>query len=225
MQTTSRPAARVYCQPLRAEDAPEAVRLIARAFTTREPMARALEISMQEFTTFLSLCLPRMIEEGLSVVARDRGTGRMVGAVLADSLGGPALPPWPDGPEGERARTMFAPLLAALATLDEQWLAERQARDGQVLHVALVGVDEAAARDGIARLLLEACIGTAEARGFASAIAEVTSGASHRLFRSHGFLDRFVVPYARFEFGGARPFASIANESGVVLMERVLSAP
>lgn len=64
----------------------DVVMVVANAFAGYEPTSVALGISADELTHFVRLYRPRMIQDGLTIMATDLVTGDLVGALIADDL-------------------------------------------------------------------------------------------------------------------------------------------
>src|SRR3974390_2453829 len=65
-------------------DAEEVARVLAQAFSTREPIGIAVGITAAEFAAFVRLQLQATVTQELTIVARRADTGEVVGALLAD---------------------------------------------------------------------------------------------------------------------------------------------
>lgn len=86
--------------------------VIAEAFARYEPMAVIQGVSREELVDFVKLFGPKAAKEELSVLARDRETGQVIGAMLADDF---ASAP----PEGiEHTSETFGPILGLLDESD-----------------------------------------------------------------------------------------------------------
>src|SRR5436305_1792130 len=60
--------------------------MIAEAFTRFEPMAVTQNFSLEELVEFIKLRGPKAAQEELTVLARDRATGQVIGALLTDDF-------------------------------------------------------------------------------------------------------------------------------------------
>ena len=58
--------------------------LLGEVFSRRDPPAYAVGITPPEFEAFVRLFCPKAIIEGLTLVARSRDTGALVGALLTE---------------------------------------------------------------------------------------------------------------------------------------------
>ena len=67
-----------------ASDADAMARLLGDVFSRRDPPAIAAGLTATEFETFVRLFCPKAAAEGLTIVARLRDTGELVGALLTE---------------------------------------------------------------------------------------------------------------------------------------------
>jgi GNAT superfamily N-acetyltransferase len=200
-----------------ASDGEAMVKLLGEAFSRRDPPAVAVGLTASEFEELVRLFCPRAEAEGLTIVARQAGTGELVGALLTeDSASAP--------PEGmDRLSTKFDPIFDILGQLDAEYRGDAAPRPGDALHLFLIGVAEKAAGKGVARQLVAACLENGVRRGYRRAITEATNRVSQHVFRGLGFVERAQRSYAAHRFGGRAVFASIVEHGGPILMERSLT--
>jgi ribosomal protein S18 acetylase RimI-like enzyme len=199
------------CQP---DDTPEIGRLLAESFTRHDPPAVAVGLMPDEFEAFVTLWLPGAGADGLTVVARDRETGQLAGALLTDDAA--AVPP--QGLDGLSEK--FDPIFDLLGQIDTEYRDGRTIVSGQYLHLFLLGVAEQFARRGIGQQLVAACLRNGAARGYTSAITEATNPVSQHIFRGLGFKNQAERSYGEYRFGGSAVFASIAEHGGPMIMDR-----
>jgi GNAT superfamily N-acetyltransferase len=203
---------------LAAADVEEMTALIAATFSRAEPMGAALGLHPGVVRQVVSVFALRAVEDGLTLVARDTGTGELVGALLADDF---AAPP-PEGIDAVSER--FRPIAALLEELDASYRVGRSMRPGEYLRLAMLGVSPAAAGRRVGQRLVELCLENGARRGFRTAVTEATGRVSQHICRKHGFVERITCPYGSFRFEGRPVFASIAEHHGAVLMDRHLQA-
>jgi ribosomal protein S18 acetylase RimI-like enzyme len=197
-------------------DGEEMVRLLWDAFTRHEPLALAVELKPEEFALFVQALLPKAAQEGLTIVARDRQSGEMVGAVLTNDPAGEtdaAIGTW------SRKFQMVGSILGRLGTM---YRAGREPVAGEALHLYLLGVSDQAAGMGVGRQLVAAAVENGARRGYRVAIAEATSRKSQHIFRELGFAERAQILYGDYLFEGEHVFAGIAEQGGPILMEKML---
>jgi ribosomal protein S18 acetylase RimI-like enzyme len=199
-----------------ATDVDEMASLLASVFSRYEPPAVAVGESIEELERLVRLFGPRAASDGLSIVARERASGDLIGALLVDDFASPS-------PEGiAEACAHFGPIAALLDELDERYRRTWSSVSGQVLHLFMLGVAPQHGGKGIAQTLVRLCVENGERRGYRAAVTEATGIVSQRVFRKLGFADRFSVSYKEFSFGGRRVFESIEGHQGAVLLEKPL---
>ncbi|HEY6192667.1 MAG TPA: GNAT family N-acetyltransferase [Bacteroidota bacterium] len=199
-------------------DIEEMAELLADVFSRYEPPAVAAGLSITTVREIVNLYGRRAAGDGLTIVARDRSTGKLIGAMLTDDFAGP--PP-------ENSDTLpesFAPVAALLDGLDQQYRRIHPADPGQVLHLFMLGVAPDFGGRGIARTLVRLTLANGKKEGYERAITEATGNVSQHVFRALGFVERFHIPYKEFTFRGKRPFESIVGHKSIMLMERSLNA-
>ena len=216
MKTSAR-SGEIACGLYCAADAEEMTGLLATAFSRHDPPAVAVGITPEEFAAFVQILLPAVAAERLTVIARDRRTGEMAGVLLTEDAAS-------DAAEGmERLGRKFETVGSILGALVERYRAGRVPERGEMLHLYLLGVAERFAGKGVAQQLVAACVENGRRRGYRVAVAEATNKTSQHIFRKAGFVERAQVLYAEHVFEGKRPFASIAEHAGPILMEQVLA--
>ena len=199
---------------LQSPEADSMVRLLAEVFSLYDPPAVAVGLSIDEIQSFLPAFVPKALSERLTLVARDRITGDLVGALLTDDFGTPT----PDGLD--LLAPTFAPIGALLDSLDTSYRATRDIAAGTHLHLFMLGVARSASGRGIAHQLISSCLENGEHRGYRTAVTEATGRVSQHVFRKLGFNDVLSAPYKSFQFNGQAVFASISSAEATILMER-----
>lgn len=198
-------------------DLDEMARLLGEVFAERDPPAVAVGLTPAQFAAFVRLFCPRAAAAGLTIVARSKGTGEMLGAFLCEDSAAAM-------PEGiERLSARFEPIFDILGQLDAEYREGREIRPGEELHLFLVGVAGRFAGRGVAKRLLAECLANGARRGFRLAVTEATNKTSQHLFRTHGFVERVRRSYRDHRFGGRAHFESIADHGGPILMDRPLA--
>ena len=197
-------------------DEDEMVRLLATVFPAHDPPAVAVELSPSEFEPFVRALCPRAAAEALTVVARTRETGEIVGALLTEDSA-------PHSPETfRRLSPKFGPIFDLLGQLETEYRAGRAPRPGEAAHLFLLGVDARFGGRGIAQGLVTAVLAHASARGYRVAVTEATNRRSQHVFRKLGFRERVRRSYVEHRFRDLAWFGSIADQGGPILMTRDL---
>lgn len=200
-----------------AQDAVEMARLLGEVFSRRDPPAVAVGVTPSEFEALVRLFCPKAAEEGLTIVARRRGTRELVGALLTEDSAS-ALP---DGMD--RLSPKFEPIFDILGQLDEEYRAGRTLRTGESIHMFLLGVAESVAGQGVAQHLVSRCLEYGARKGYRLAVTEATNKISQHIFRKRGFVERVRRSYGDHRFDGQAAFASIAEHGGPILMDKQLA--
>jgi GNAT superfamily N-acetyltransferase len=197
-------------------DAEAIVLLLATVFSESEPPAVAMGLTFRDMEQFLRLFAPGAVAQGLTVIARDRDTGKLAGVLLTDDFAAP-LPLIVT-----QISAKFRPIFSMLESLDEQYRRGRTISAGEYLHLFMLAVDREFAGRGIAQGLVKACLDNGIRKGYRMAVTEATGIVSQRVFRKNGFVDRFSVSYEEFTFEGSRVFSSIQGHERAILMDRSL---
>lgn len=198
-------------------DVDEMSELISGVFSRSEPMAVAAGVTYEDLLALTRLYGRRAPGDGLTVIARDGASGRLVGAMLTDDF---ASPP-PDTPHPLPRH--FDPVVALLEELDGKFRKLHAAARGDTLHIFMMGVDPGSGGKGIARSLVELTLENGRRKGYQRAITEATGKVSQHIFRGHGFLEQCRTSYRDFVYQGNHPFASAVDHEAVILMARDLT--
>jgi hypothetical protein len=195
----------------------ETALVVAEAFSRYEPMAVAQGIPVTELADFVKLLGPKAQQEGLTVLARDQGTGQVIGAMITDDFA--SVPP-----EGmERFCEAFEPVFALLGELDEHYKQGRSVRLGEYLHLFMIAVNHQHNGRKVAHNLIQSCLENGIRKGYRTAVTEATGVISQHIFRDKfGFVNRVEVPYKTFVYQGRRVFDSIEGHTGTILMDKTL---
>jgi GNAT superfamily N-acetyltransferase len=124
----------------------------------------------------------------------------------------------------DRLSAKFDPIFDILGQLDAEHRGDRVVRPGESLHLFLLGVDDRVSGRGVAQRLVAACLENGVRKGYRRAVTEATNEVSQRVFGKQGFVERARRSYEEYRFGGRAVFASIAEHSGPMLMERWLTS-
>lgn len=198
-------------------DTEEIINLLARVFSESEPPAVAMGLTFGDMKQFLRLITPEIVSILLTVIAREKGSGELAGALLTDDF---ALSPQF---ELDQISSRFAPVFSMLEELDERFRAGRTISPGEYMHLFMLGVNARFTGAGIAKSMVEACLENGLHKRYRTAVTEATGKISQRVFQKNGFVERFAVAYRDFKYEGKAVFASIKEHDRAMLMERVLS--
>lgn len=206
--------AEISCSILDDRDYRAAVDLLTDAFCQGDPVESALQITPDEFRLMAELELAPLLRNGLSLVARHAGSGRMVGAVIAMD----ALAESVDS-RGKISQK-FAPIGAIARDFHDFYLDRRNIRPGSCLYVFMLGVQSDVAGQGIGKKLIGEALRNAREKGYTSAVAMVTNLASASAFASHRFKTIRMLSYRTYRYMNRCVFSSITEHPGIALMER-----
>ena len=119
---------------LESTDIEEMAALLADLFSRFDPPAVAVGLSFDEVRGLVRLFSRRAPDDGLTIVARAKPSGRLIGVMLTDDFTSPP-------PEGiDRMAKHFDPIAALLDGLDEQYRKTNRVLPGQIIHLFMLGV-------------------------------------------------------------------------------------
>lgn len=198
---------------LKEADLDQVIECIVHTFADGDPLARAVALNESELKTFITIFLKNQIlEDGLSVIARDEKNGRVIGGLLITDL----LADPPAAMDGLSDKML--PLLALFDHLDGLYLAEHDVKKGEVLHVIMEGVAPDVKNNGIGFRMLIKGYEIAKAKNYKSAIAEITGATSQHVAAKYGARELYSQKYNDFVFEGTRPFQNITDCESIKLM-------
>jgi len=198
-----------------ASEAESMAELLGRVFSRRDPPAYAVGITAPEFEAFARLLCLKAVTDELSVVARRADTRELVGVMLNEDCASPM-------PEGmERLSSKFDPIIDILGKLSAEYWGERSPSPGDALHLFLLGVADEATGKGVGQRLVADSLKHGAVKSYGIAVTEATNKVSQHVFRKLGFEERVRRSYERHRFEGRAYFASIAEQGGPMLMDRV----
>ncbi|HET7220731.1 MAG TPA: GNAT family N-acetyltransferase [Vicinamibacterales bacterium] len=197
-------------------DFDELVAMLAEVFTTADPPAVAVGLTPDEFAALVDLYRTRVVEDGLTVIARAVDSGAIAGALLSED----SAAAFPDGVE--RLSPKFEPIFDILSQLDADHRVGRRVLRGDSLHLFLLGVREPYTRRGLAQRLVAESLALGRRRGYRAAVTEATNLVSQHVFRKLDFVERVRRSYKDYRLRGEAIFGNIAAHGGPVLFDRTL---
>ncbi len=114
---------------LESADVEEMTQLLADVFSRFDPPAVAAGLSFDDARALVKLFGGRAVQDTLTIIARSKTSGTLIGAMLAEDFSSP--PPEGIGNLSEH----FSPIAALLDGLDEQYRKTRCVVPGEVLHL------------------------------------------------------------------------------------------
>lgn len=191
--------------------------VVGQAFSGFDPMAVAQELSVQDFYQYIILLGKWLSETGLSVIAKDKESGQVIGALItADFASEPPL-------EVEKISDKFAPVFYLLESLDNVYKQDKQIELREYLHLYMLAVSPQHRGQGIAQTLVSTTLNYGAKQGYKVAVTEAANQISQHVFRKTGFIPRCEAQYGQFTYEGDRVFEAISDEGGTVLMDKFLN--
>jgi|GEM_PF-6568527 len=184
----SLPPREIEFRTMRQSDVEASVSLVAHVFSSREPLALILGLSLEHMTA--------LVERLLSTARRERSfvathAGRVVAVLLNESFDDPEIT-LPAHLAGD-----FAPLFDFLGKMDERYFQQSGMNKSKFFHQFIGAVDSDYSNLSISENLINLSNREAKAWGFAHSIAEVTGEISKRvLVHKCGYTEEFST---RFE--------------------------
>ena len=208
----------VLFEVARPADRDELVHCIQQTFPGREPMAAALGIPAPDYLSYTELVCEKALEDDLTIVARERVRGKMVGFCIAEDL------VFATRYSAAPVSSKLHPILKLLEQLDDRYLDSRpvEPRAGEICHLYMLGIVPGKTRRGIGRGLIIETLGLAARHSFRRAIAEATGPYSQRIMRDLDFSVRESIEYRSFLYEGVPVFGKVTEATHCMLVERRL---
>ncbi len=195
-----------------------AIQCVSEVFVAREPMSVHLGITAEEFLVFARAYYPVVMAEELSFVARDAGTGEVVGVRISEDYFQEEIP------DIEGLSPKFFPLFTLLETLGKRAYDLREIKPNKYVHLFMIAVKESYANRGIAPTMNKIFFTHVKNRGFTYALTEPTGEISqHILLNKFGFEKLDEIAYDDFEFDGGKPFQGLKGHRCAMLLEKELA--
>lgn len=185
----------------------ECVDLMAEVFSVAEPLTRLVEITQDEFRQFAEINCRKAVRERMAVIARDPGSGQLLGFNVSEDLG--TEPPV----ELKLISSKFKPIVDILGQLVAIFAQTEEIKPGRFMHIFMIGLKPGKTNPSLAIDLMNASLECAQKLGFHGAIGEVTSYLSARLGRRCGFEERAAIYYDEYTFDGKKVFAELGHTS------------
>lgn len=188
--------------------------MLAETFASHAPLEVALGITDLEFRQMVEFEMGPMIAERLSIVAVDPTEGTIVGMMAAQDAASPE-------PEGLSPTTSkYQPIADLCNPLHQACIEAGGGADGKLLYFFVMGVRSGYQGRGIVTQVIRETLKVAAGRGFERSCAITTGVAATRAFERLGFEEKGRTRYQDFVFQGQRPFLSIAEQGGAVVLVR-----
>lgn len=192
--------------------------VVAKAFIQFDPMAIAQNLSVEEFADYIKLLGEWIEQEQLTVIARDKSSDEIVGAVIAGDFASDS----PLNPDSNDISAKFDPIVELIEELETRYKKDQQIKLGEYLHVYMLAVSPNHQRKKIAQNLLQVCLNNGVKKQFNWAVTEAANSVSQHIFGKLDFVPRYQISYQEFTHQGIRVFAKIKGHEGTILMDKLL---
>lgn len=208
----------IIFEMLAIKDLEETIACIVDVFPRAEPMTKAMEITSDEFYPFAEIYCKKAVREGLSLVARDKATGNVIGFLISENLAS-------EPPNGiETINEKLLPIIKLLDGLDENYKEEAlELNERNILRLFMVGVSKHYEGLNLATTLIEKNLKLAAQKSYSRAIGEATNSVTQHILRDKlGFDEKFSIKYKSYTYNGKQVFKNVRNPSRCVLLEKWL---
>ncbi len=185
---------------------------ISTIMSKYEPITKALQISEAEFYSFVIPYCHKAVKESVSLIAKDKQTGDVVGFIISEDL---MIAP-PDALE--TLIDKFEPVFHLLDELESVYKNKNSISQGEVLHIFLLGVLETYANKNIAKTLVRENLKLAKQRNLKFAIVEATGLVSQHIFSSFDFQEEATIEYKAYKFNNKNILSTVENSEKCILM-------
>ena len=190
--------------------------LATRVFSENSTLHQALGITLEAYRDYLHRSFIAMVEEKLSVVARDKQQDRIIGCLIVSDFYH-QLEPCHD------ALGVFSPLAALTQSLCKQYIQHRAIGSGEAVLVDMGAVSSAFIGKGVYQQMRKTAQEHAKLMGFRFVIGELSSvSTQHVVLNKLGHEKVAEVFFKDFAFEDSFPFASIEEPQSIILAEGVL---
>ena len=196
---------------LQEKDLDETAVLISEVFTEGEPGVRYFGINAKEYYYVAQLYCKKGIEEGLSIIAKDKG--KIVAFLISEDFDS-------SKPEGiEKIDKKIAIDMAIVDTIEEDAKANKKEGERR-FHIFLGGTEKEYVNRGIMTTLIDESIKLAKVKKFTNIIAEATGFATQHIFKKFGFEQKKMIEYKKFVFEGKHIYENFEGPIGIILTEK-----
>jgi len=204
---------RILYEILQEKDLEETIILLSKIFTREEPSVRYFGITEKEYYYFAQLYCKKGIEEGLSIIAKDKDIGKIIAFLLCEDFDSSA-------PEGiEKIDKKIAIDMAIVDAIEEEAKANKKEGERR-FHIFFGGTEKEYVNKGIMTALIDESIKLAKRKKFTNIIAEPTGLATQHIFKKFGFEQQKMIEYKKFVFEGKHIYENLEGPIGIILMEK-----
>lgn len=207
---------RVVYEFLSSDNADSAAELYTEVFLNDEPMTRQHGIDPEKFLPCACEYLHFCAAQGMSVIAIDSLTQRIVGFGLTSDL----TTDWDSvGPGMVTLLSFFRESVAILEEVEHRCPDLHDIRPGAVLHIFQGGVRREYRGRGVLTNIISRILIEAKNRGFQKIIGECTGPVSRHVLEKAGFREAASVVYDEFEVDGKAYFAGIPGRMSLMIRD------
>lgn len=200
-------------QQLESSTMAGALECVCQTFRETEPLTSYLRVSSEEFEPFVEELLLHSLKGGLSWVALDSSSGKVIGVRIVVDFDNDYAP---TQNFGAKMNTIFEFL--SYVSLPIKKLTDLTKE--KVVHSHMVAVDSTYQRSGIARELLRRTSIEAYKLGYRISIGEITNQYNRKLLAQFpSFQSLHWVYYRDYEVNGQRPFDKLLEHDACVLYQ------
>jgi len=191
----------------------ETVDMLTETFCRNDPIEVAMQVTHDEFRAMIKPELEAVIDNGLSVVARDRDSGRLVGALLAADILAETVD------SRGKVSQKFDPISEIARDFHHFYLNTHALQVGHCLYLFVLGIHTDFFGLGFGKMLTREALTNARSKGYQSALSLTTNSVSTHLLKNFMFEPIKTQEYQTYKFRGQAVFSSITDHPGVNLME------
>ena len=193
--------------------------VIGQAFAEFNPLTVSQQLSVNETIDYVKLISEWTEKQQLTVVAKNKSTDEVASVVLAGDFADNFL----TSENSKHLNSKLKPIIELLESLEAQYKHGKQIRAGKYLYIHMLAVSPKYQRRKIAQNSTKVCLDCAIEKGFTHAVTEASNFISQYVFVKIGFTPRHRIKYQQFTYQGQKVFASIEEDTGTILMDKLLN--
>ena len=195
-----------------------AIDCVSQVFPSHEPLAHHLGITEGEFRQFAGMFYPNLVADGLSWVALDEKSGRVVGVRISEDYEVSRTPSF------DTLNPKFKPIFSLLSDLGSGFQKNQSDLNARYVHMFMVAVRDEFLERGIAPTMNRCFFRNVHQRGYTHAVTEPTGSISQHILRDKfGFKVLHQIPYRQWTYKGNPVFSGLREHSHAMLMEREIT--
>lgn len=208
---------KIVLNPLEPNDVVEASECLAKGFL-REPMTESLKISYEEMLGFCQPVVSKASKLGLSVIAKDIETDKIVGLTInKDFLNSPTE-------ENVTLNKKLFPIFKLLDDLDKKYQQSNEVDVNEVFHTLMIAVNSDIKTRNLSSKLLSRSLENAVNNGFKKTVMEATSSISqHIALNKFSYKEFHSINYSDFSYKNKNTFRHINSVSSCKLLYKELN--